>query len=96
MNWFISSLIRKYELHSGRELCYSNLKLISDKKDTQIFYAFDIVSHEPVFRVIIGSRIVVPQFLSQNNAPATQTHNLDFDTTCQTMSYSTLPLTNWR
>ena len=46
--------------------------------------------HESVFRVIIGSRIAIPPIPLSNNAPVTQTHNFNSDTTYQTVSYITL------
>ena len=43
------------------ELCHSNSKLISDEEDTlKSFMAFDITPRMPVFRMVVGSQIVVP------------------------------------
>ena len=43
------------------ELCNSISKPISDEKDTlKSFMAFDIIPRGPVYRVVVGSQIVVP------------------------------------
>ena len=49
------------------ELCHSTSKPISDKEDTlKSFIDFDITSCGPVFRVVVGSQIVIPQqYLSE-------------------------------
>ena len=45
---------------SDRELCYSTSKAIGDEEDTlKSFMAFDITPCEPVFKVVVGSQIVV-------------------------------------
>ena len=45
---------------SDRELCYSTSKAIRDEEDTlKSFMAFDITPCEPVFKVVVGSQIVV-------------------------------------
>ena len=45
-----------------RELCHSTLKPIGDEEDTlKFFMVFDITTCEPVFRVVVGSQIVVLQ-----------------------------------
>ena len=53
---------------------------------------FNITPCEPVFRVVVGSQIVVPplpkQSLPHNDTPVTRTHDLDFDTICWTVSYA--------
>ena len=47
---------------SNHELCYSISKLIGNEEDTlKSFMAFDITSRGLVFRVVIGSQIVVLQ-----------------------------------
>ena len=91
VNWCISSFIRKYELHSDRELCYSNLKLISDKKDI-LKFLMHLISC-PMSRFLewlMEVKLWSPQSLSQNNALATQTYNLNSDTICRIVSYITL------
>ena len=52
---------------SNCELCHSTSKPISDKEDTlKSFIDFDITSCGPVFRVVVGSQIVIPQqYLSE-------------------------------
>ena len=45
---------------SNRELCHSTSKPIGNNEDTLIsFMTFDITSHKSVFRVVIGSQIIV-------------------------------------
>jgi len=45
---------------SNRELCHSTSKSIGDEENTlKSFMAFDITPHGPIFRVVIGSQIVV-------------------------------------
>ena len=45
---------------SDRELCYSTSKAIGDEEDTlKSFMTFDITPCEPVFKVVVGSQIVV-------------------------------------
>ena len=47
---------------SNYELCHSTSKPISNKEDTlKSFIDFDITSCGPVFRVVVGSQIVIPQ-----------------------------------
>ena len=42
------------------ELCHSTFKPIGDEEDTlKFFMAFDITPHGPVFRMIVGSQILV-------------------------------------
>ena len=44
------------------ELCHCTSKPTGNENDTlKSFMAFDNTSCEPVFRVVVGSRIVVPQ-----------------------------------
>ena len=46
---------------SDRELCYSTSKPIGDEEDIlRSFMTFDITPCVPVFRVVVGSQIVVP------------------------------------
>ena len=55
------------------DLCHSNAKLINDEKDTlKSFMIFDITPRGFVFRVVVGSQIVVSQqsFL-HNDTPVT-------------------------
>ena len=43
------------------ELCHSTSKLIVDEEDTfKSFMAFDITLCRPIFKVVVGSQIVVP------------------------------------
>ena len=45
---------------SDHEQCHSISKLIGDEESTfKSFMAFDITSRGPVFRVVVGSQIVV-------------------------------------
>ena len=47
---------------SDRELCHSPSKPIGDEEGIlKSFMAFDITSHGLVFRVVVGSHIMVPQ-----------------------------------
>ena len=47
---------------SNHELCYSTSKPIGDEEDTlKSFMAFDITLRESIFRVVVGSQIVVSQ-----------------------------------
>ena len=64
------------------ELCHFTSKPIGDEEDTlKSFMTFNITLHEPVFRVVVWSQIVVPQqSLSHNDTPVTQTHDLGSDT----------------
>ena len=58
---------------SNCELCHSTLKPIGDVEDTlKSFMTFNITSCGPVFRVIVGSQIVVPPII-----PPSQWHSLD-------------------
>ena len=52
---------------SDYELCHFTSKPISNKEDTlKSFIDFDITSCGPVFRVVVGSQIVIPQqYLSE-------------------------------
>ena len=91
VNWCISSFIRKYELHSDRELCYSNLKLIGNKKDTLKFFMHLISRPMSLFlEWLLEVKLWSPQFLSQNNALVTQTYNLSSDIICWIVSYIAL------
>ena len=59
---------------SDHELCHSTSKPISDEEDAlKSFMAFNITSREPVFRVVVGSQIVVP--LQKTRAIAAFTKN---------------------
>ena len=50
---------------SELELCYFTSKLISDEENTlKSFMIFDIKLCTPVFRVVVGSRTVVPKQLA--------------------------------
>ena len=73
---------------SDRQLCHSILKPIGDEEDTfKCFMAFNITPRRLVFRVVVGSRIVVPPAIPpHNDTPMTITHDLGFDTIYQTMS----------
>ena len=47
------------------ELCHFTSKLIGDEEDTlKFFIVFDITSHGPIFKVVVGSQIVVSQQFS--------------------------------
>ena len=47
-------------LLSDYELCHSTLKLIDDEENTlKSFMTFNITTHRPIFKVIVGSQIVV-------------------------------------
>lgn len=49
---------------------------------------FDIISRRLVFREVVTSLIVVPpNNPPHNDAPATQTHNIGFDTTYWIVSF---------
>ena len=89
---------------SDSELCHSTSKPIDDEENTlKSFMTFDITTRRPIFKVVVGSQIVVlptipPSYLStkknsllHNNTPVTQTHDLDSNTICRTMSYAILP-----
>ena len=78
---------------SNRELCHSTSNPISDEEDTlKSFMAFDIKPHGLVFRVVVGSEIVVPQqSFSHNDTPVTLTHDFGSDTICWTVSCAILP-----
>ena len=75
---------------SNRELCHSTSKPIDDEEDTfKSFMKFDITPRGSVFRMIVGSRIVVPQqSLPHNDTPVTQIHDLSSNTIGQTVSYA--------
>ena len=54
--------------------------------------AFDITPRGHIFRVVVGSQIVIPPTIPPyNNTPVTRTHNFGFDTICQTISYAISP-----
>ena len=78
---------------SNRELCHSTSKPIDDEEDTfKSFMKFDITPRGSVFRMIVGSRIVVPQqSLPHNDTLLTRIHDLISNTICQTTSYVILP-----
>ena len=78
---------------SNRELCHSTSKPISDEEDTlKSFMAFDIKPHGLVFRVVVGSEIVVSQqSLPHNDTPVTLTHDFGFDIICRTVSCAIPP-----
>ena len=58
-----------------RELCHSTSKPIGDEEDKlKSFMSFDITSHRPVFRVVLGSQIVVPSTI-----PRSQWHPCDLN-----------------
>ena len=78
---------------SNRELYHSTSKPINDEEDTlKSFMKFDIMPWGPVFRMIVGSRIVVPQqSLPHNDTLLTRIHDLISNTICQTTSYVILP-----
>ena len=47
---------------SDRKLCHFISKPIGDEKDTiKSFMAFNITPRGPIFRMVVGSQIVVPQ-----------------------------------
>ena len=83
---------------SDRKLCHSTSKPIDDEDDTlKSFMVFNITPRKPVFRVIVGSQIVVSQqSLPHNDTPVTRTHDLGSDTICWTVS-NVIPhlKTNW-
>ena len=58
---------------SDRKLCHSTSKSIGDEDDTlKSFMVFNITPRESVFRVIVGSQIVVSQqSLPHNDTPVT-------------------------
>ena len=92
---FITIFIPRFSTFSlsDRELCHSTSKPIDDEEDTlKSFMTFDITPHGPVFRMIVGSRIVVPQqSLPHNDTLVTRIHDLSSNTICQTTSYVVLP-----
>jgi len=56
----------------NRELCHSTSKLIGDEEDTlKSFMKFDVTPYEPVFRVVVGSQIVVPPIMTYTVCPKT-------------------------
>ena len=61
VSWNVNQSLSDYEL------CHSTSKPISNKEDTlKSFIDFDITSCGPVFRVVVGSQIVIPQqYLSE-------------------------------
>ena len=65
-------------LLSNRELYHSTSKPIGDEEETlKSFIAFDIIPRGSIFRVVVGSQIMVPQqSLPHNNTPMTRTHDL--------------------
>ena len=76
-----------------RELCHFISKPFGDEEDTlKSFMVFDITPCGPIFRVVVGSQIMVPQqSLSHNDTPVTQTHDFDSDTICRIVSCAILP-----
>ena len=72
---------------SDYELCHSTSKPISDEEGRlKSFMAFDITPRGPIFRVVVGSQIVIPQqSLPRNDTPVTRTHDLGFDTIFRTV-----------
>ena len=74
-------------------LCHSTSKSIDDEEDTLTsFMVFDITSRGPIFEVVVGSQIVVSQqSLPHNDTPVTQTHDLDCNIICRTVSYAIPP-----
>ena len=53
---------------SNRKLCHSISKPIGNEEDTvKSFMAFDIMPHKLIFRVVVGSQIVVPLHASCNH-----------------------------
>ena len=73
---------------SDCELCHSISKPIGDEKDTlKSFMTFDITLRGPIFRVVVGSQIMVSQqSLPHNDTLVTRTHDLGSDAICQTVS----------
>ena len=71
------------------ELCHSISKPINDEEDTfKSFMAFNITLREPLFRIIVGSQIVVPStILPNNDTSMTQTHDLGSHTIFRTVNY---------
>ena len=71
------------------ELCHSISKPINDEEDTfKSFMAFNITPREPLFRIIVGSQIVVPStILPNNDTSMTQTHDLSSHTIFRTVNY---------
>ena len=65
-------------LLSNRELYHSTSKPIGDEEETlKSFIAFDIIPHGSIFRVVVGSQIMVPQqSLPHNDTPVTRTRDL--------------------
>ena len=58
----------------------------------KIFVAFNIAPRGPIFRVVVGSQIMVPQqSLPHNDTPRTRTHNPSSNTICQIVSNVILP-----
>ena len=56
------------------------------RKILKSFMVFDIIPHGPIFRVVVGSQIVIPQqSLPRNDTPVTRTHDLGFDTIFRTV-----------
>ena len=78
---------------SDRKLCHSTSKPIDDEDDTlKSFMVFNITPRKPVFRVIVGSQIVVSQqSLPHNDTPVTRTHDLGSNIICRTVSYAIPP-----
>ena len=58
----------------------------------KVLIILDITPRGPVFRVVVESKIVVPQQLHHHNdTPVTRTHDLGSDTICWTVSCVILP-----
>ena len=75
------------------ELFYSTSNSIGDEEDTlKSFMTFNIIPRRPVFKVVVGSWIVVlQQSLPHNDTPSTWTHDLSSYTIYRIvkLSYST-------
>lgn len=77
---------------SERELCHSTSKSIGNEKDTQIFYGIQHRTMRAVFRVIVGSQIMVSQqSLPYNDTLVIRTHDLSSDTICRIVNYTIIP-----
>ena len=65
-----------------------HLKPIGNEEDIlKSFMMFDITPRGPIFKVVVGSQIVVPQqSLAYNDTPMIWTHNLGSDTICRIVS----------
>ena len=77
---------------SDCELCHFTSKPIDDEDTLKSFMALDITPCRPVFRIVVGSQIVVPQqSFPHNDTLMTRTHDLGSDTICRIVSYA-IPL----